>query len=129
MTEKTASTLIRTEKGVSFSVAAVSEDIVEFVIASELGTNILYIDKVSAALIADAISVSCGKAVSAGEQLYYLELLDDDEDSHINLRKESREVFISDKSPTAAVQTQFTLQEIYSNEKLRKYEHFIVPVK
>ena len=128
MTERTAGKIITTEKGGSFTVVAASENTVELVIASELGTNILNIDKASAALIADAITVSIGKAVSAGEKLYYLELLDDDDASYINLRKNSGEVFIADKSPTATVQTQFTLQEIYSNEKLRKYEHFIVPV-
>lgn len=129
MTKVNTGALITTEKGALCSVVAVSENTVELVVSSEFGATTLNFDKASAVLLADAISVSCGKAVSAGEQLYYLELLDDDEDSYINLRKESREVFISDKSPTAAVQTQFTLQEIYSNEKLRKYEHFIVPVK
>lgn len=129
MTEKTTGTLIHTGKGVSFSVVAVSENTVELVIASELGTNILNIDKASAALIADALTVSSGKATAAGEKLYYLELHNEDNnDSHINLRKNTGEVMISDKRQTNAVQTKFTLQEIYDNEKLRKYVHFIVPV-
>lgn len=129
MTEKTAGKIntTTTEKGVSFTVVAASENTIELVIASELGTNILNIDKASAVLIADALTVSSGKAVSAAEKLYYLELLDDEDASYINLRKNTGEVFIADEITTATVQTQFTLQEIYSNEKLRKYHHFIVP--
>lgn len=131
MTEKSAGKIITTGKGVSFTVVAASENTIELVIASGQGANILNIDKASAVLIADALSASCGKAASAGEQLYYLKLLNDDNNSnaYVNLRKRYGQVFIADKRTTDAVQTQFTLQEIYSNEKLRKYEHFIVPVK
>lgn len=129
MTEKSAGKIITTEKGVSFTVVAASENAIELVIASEQGTNILNIDKASAVLIADALTVSSGKATASGEKLYYLELHDADNSSYINLRKRSGEVFIADQHPTGAVKTQFTLQEIYDNEKLRKYEHFIVPVK
>ena len=129
MTEKSAGKIITTEKGVNFSVVEMGDNTVEMVIVSELGVISLNIDKASAALIADELIVLSGKAVSAGEKLYYLELHnEDDNDSHINLRKSTGEVFIADKIHTCAVQTQFTLQEIYDNEKLRKYDNFIVPV-
>ena len=130
MTEKSAGKCITTENGVSFSVAAASKNTLSCEISSELGTTILNIDKASAALIADAILFSCGKAAASGEKLYYLELHNEDNnDNHINLRKNTGEVFISDNRQTNAVQTKFTLQEIYDNEKLRKYVNFIVPVK
>lgn len=129
MTEKTAGKIITTENGVNFSVVIMGVNAVELVIVSELGVLSLNIDKASAALIADELKVSSGKASAAGEKLYYLELHNEDNnDSHINLRKNTGEVMISDKRQTNAVQTQFTLQEIYSNEKLRKYANFIVPV-
>lgn len=130
MDEKTAGKIITTENGVNFSVVNMGVNTVALVIVSELGVMSLNIDKASAALIADEIKVLTGKAVSAGEKLYYLELHNEDNnDNFINLRKNTREVMISDKRQTSAVQTQFTLQEIYDNEKLRKYVHFIVPVK
>lgn len=123
--------VVRLKNGASFSISYYTDDEVVLAISDGFGSvaTVTTIDSEGIVLLADALYKSVGLVPI--ERLYYLKLIDgsDEEMQYINYRKEEEEVFIGDDANTVYMQTKFTLQEINSNPKLKKYAQFKVPVK
>ena len=121
----------RLKNGASFSIGCATEDGVLMTVSQgiDFENTAIHIDREGIVLLADALYKSVG--LEPIERLYYLKLIDgsDEEMQYINYRKEEEEVFIGDDANTVYMQTKFTLQEINSNPKLKKYAQFKVPVK
>ena len=126
--------VVRLKNGESFSISYSTDDEVAFAVSDGIGSvaTVTTIDSEGVVLLADALYKSVG--LEPIEQLYYLKLLDgvnelDREQQYINFCRTDDEIWIDSSYQDSSAQTKFTLHEINSNPKLKKYAQFKVPVK